>query len=550
MVLDNLLLAFAEIGNIQTLLLMIAGVGAGLLAGSIPGFTIAMAVVLTLPFTFSMPPAQGLATMISVLVGGLSGGLMSGILTGIPGTPSSVATTFDGFPLARKGEPGFALGLGVWSSFFGGMISAVLLVLFAPQLARVGLEFQPWDFFMLVIFALTVTASLAGRSLIKGLIAGALGLLVRTVGEDEAVGVGRFDFGSDYLLSGFDFIAVLIGLFAFSQLLSDVRDRAAAQRALTDTGDIHVRIEHVRALKELAKRWTVVVRSALIGMFTGILPGAGGSIANILAYDQAKKASKDPDSFGKGNPDGIIAPETSNNAVEGGALTPLMALGIPGDVTAAIMLGALLIHDIVPSPSFISEEPVLAYSIFIAFFAANFIMLGMQSLMLRVFVLVTRIRMYMLAAVILGLASIGVFALNNVADDIWTLFWFGILGFFMRQFGFPLAPMILGVVLGNIAELNLSRALAISTDYTLFLTRPWALFFFIIALFSAMFPLFQQARAEGKKWVRFYAPLLLLCISLPLFMMGGMVRPGLSLLCLCLAAFLGFRAYKDAAAPA
>ncbi|MEM8689330.1 MAG: tripartite tricarboxylate transporter permease, partial [Pseudomonadota bacterium] len=478
------------------------------------------------------------------------GGLMSGILTGIPGTPSSVATTFDGFPVARKGEPGFALGLGVWSSFFGGMISAVLLVLFAPQLARIGLEFQPWDFFMLVIFALTVTASLAGQNLIKGLIAGALGLLIRTVGEDEAVGVGRFDFGSDYLLSGFDFIAVLIGLFAFSQLLSDVKDRSSAQQALTDTGDVRVRIEHVRALKELAKRWVVVVRSAFIGMFTGILPGAGGSIANILAYDQAKKASKEPERFGKGNPEGVIAPEASNNAVEGGALTPLMALGIPGDVTAAIMLGALLIHDIVPSPSFISEEPVLAYSIFIAFFAANFIMLGMQSVMLRVFVLVTRIRMYMLAAVILGLASIGVFALNNVADDIWTLFWFGILGFFMRQFGFPLAPMILGVVLGNIAELNLSRALAISTDYTLFFTRPWALFFFIIAIFSAVFPLFQKARAEGKRWVRFYAPALLVCISLPLVMMGGAVRPVLALLCLCLAVFLGYRAIKSADAPA
>ena len=546
MVFDNLLLAFAEIGNIQTVLLMIIGVGTGLLAGSIPGFTIAMAVVLTLPFTFSMPPAQGLATMISVLVGGLSGGLMSGILTGIPGTPSSVATTFDGFPMARKGEPGFALGLGVWSSFCGGMISAVMLVLFAPQLARIGLEFQPWDFFMLVMFALTVTASLAGENLIKGLIAGAMGLLVRTVGEDEAAGVARFDFGSDYLLSGFDFIAVLIGLFAFSQLLSDVRDRAAARKALTDKGNVRVRIEHARAIKELAKRWVVVVRSAFIGMFTGILPGAGGSIANILAYDQAKKASKEPETFGTGNPEGVIAPEASNNAVEGGALTPLMALGIPGDVTAAVMLGALLIHDIVPSPSFIAEEPVLAYSIFIAFFAANFIMLGMQSVMLRVFVLVIRIRMYMLAAVILGLASIGVFALNNVTDDIWTLFWFGILGFFMRQFGFPLAPMILGVVLGNIAELNLARALAISDDYSLFVTRPWALFFLMIALFSAMFPLFQKARSEGQKWVTFYAPALLTCVALPLFMMGGMVRPGLSLICLGLAAFLGYRAYRGA----
>lgn len=546
MIIDNLMLAFAEIANLYTLLLMVLGVGAGLLAGSIPGFTIAMAIVLTLPFTFSMPPAQGLATMISVLVGGLSGGLMSGILTGIPGTPSSVATTFDGFPLARKGEPGFALGLGVWSSFCGGIISATMLVLFAPQLARVGLEFQPWDFFMLVMFALTVTASLAGRHLVKGLIAGALGLLIRTVGEDEAVGMARFNFGNDELLSGFDFIAVLIGLFAFSQLLSDVRDPQAARRALTDRGNIHVKIEHWRAIKAIAKRWTTMLRSALIGVFVGILPGAGGSIANILAYDQAKKASKDPDSFGTGNPEGIIAPETSNNAVEGGALTPLMALGIPGDVTAAIMLGALLIHDVVPSPSFIAEEPVLAYSIFIAFFTACFIMLALQSVMLRVFVLVTRIRMYMLAAVILGFSSIGVFALNNVTFDIWTLLWFGILGFLMRQFGFPLAPMILGVVLGNIAELNLSRAFAISTDLTPFVTRPWSLFFLIVAIFSAIFPWFQHARSDAKRWTAFYAPALLIAITLPLAMMGGTFRPILAAASCLTGCFLAYRAIKTA----
>jgi len=544
MVWDNILLAFAAIANIETILLMILGVGAGLLAGSIPGFTIAMAVVLTLPFTFLMPPEQGLATMVSVLVGGLSGGLMAGILTGIPGTPSSVATTFDGFPMARNGEPGFALGLGVWSSFCGGMLSAVMLVLFAPQLARIGLEFHPWDFFMLVIFALTVTASLAGRDLVKGLIAGALGLLVRTVGEDDAVGMARLNFGNDALLGGFDFIAVLIGLFAFSQLLADVRDPEGAKRSLTDRGDVKVRIEHWRAIKAIAARWTTVLRSSLIGVFVGILPGTGGSIANILAYDQAKKASKDPDSFGTGVPEGIIAPESSNNAVEGGALTPLMALGIPGDVTTAIMLGALLMHDVVPSPSFISEEPVLAYSIFIAFFAANFIMLGMQSVMLRVFVLVTRIRMYMLAAVILGFSSIGVFAINNVTFDIWTLFWFGLLGFAMRQARFPLAPMILGVVLGNIAELNLSRAFAISTDLTLFVTRPWSLFFLIIALFSAAFPCFQSANAKGARWAGFYAPAMLVSVALPLAMMGGAVRSVLAALCVVAGAILAWKAMR------
>lgn len=519
MIIENVILAFGEVLTIKTLLLMMLGVSGGLLAGAIPGFTIAMAVVLTLPFTFAMPPSQGLATMVSVLVGGLSGGLMAGILTGIPGTPSSVATTFDGFPMARKGKPGLALGLGVWSSFCGGMISAVLLVTLAPQLARVGLEFQPWDYFMLVMFALTITASLAGRNLVKGLIAGALGLLVRTVGEDEAVGMARFDFGSETLLQGFDFIAVLIGLFAFSQLLNDVRDPAGARKSLSDQGAIQARIEHRAALAEIVKHWTLVIRSALIGIFTGILPGAGGSVANILAYDQAKKASKKPQKFGSGSPEGVIAPESSNNAVEGGALITMMALGIPGDVTTAVMLGALLIHDVVPSPSFIGEQPVLAYSIFIAFFIANFIMLLLQSGMLRVFILVTRIRMYMLAAIILGFCGIGVFALNNVDTDLWTLLWFGILGFVMRHFGFPLAPMILGVVLGNIAELNLARALAISDDLTLFVTRPWAMFFLIVALFSAVFPWFQKARGK-KKWTLFYLPAACFAVSLPLSLMA------------------------------
>ena len=540
---DIFLEALLNIIDPVTLIYMVVGVGAGLMAGSIPGFTIAMAIVLTLPFTFSMPPAQGLATMISVLVGGLSGGLMSGILTGIPGTPSSVATTFDGFPMARAGEPGLALGIGVWSSFCGGIISAILLVLFAPQLAMVGLEFQPWDFFMLVMFALTVTASLAGKHLVKGLIAGAAGLLIRTVGEDDAVGVGRFDFGSDYLLTGFDFIAVLIGLFAFSQLLSDLRNPVTARNALSDRKQVKVKIEHRRAIGILLKNWVVVIRSALIGMFTGILPGAGGSIANILSYDQAKKAAKDDSKFGKGDPRGIIAPEASNNAVEGGALTPLMALGIPGDITAAIMLGALLMHDIVPGPTFIQDEPVLAYSIYIAFFLASFIMIGMQSGVLRVFVLVTRIKTYVLATVILTFATIGVFALHNSIEDIWTLFFFGILGFVMRQFGFPLAPMILGVVLGNIAELNLARALAIDADPMLFFVRPWSLFFAIVAVFSMIFPIYQKHRDTGSLLEQIFSPLVLLSLSLPLFMMGGLLRTTLAVAAIVISSSILWRRF-------
>jgi len=544
-VFENIIAASGEIATLKTILLMMVGVAGGLIAGAIPGFTIAMAVVLTLPFTFGMPATQGLATMVSVLVGGLSGGLMAGILTGIPGTPSSVATTFDGFPMARNGEPGLALGLGVWSSFSGGIISAVMLMTLAPQMARVGLEFNPWDYFMLVMFALTITASLSGKNMIKGLISGAMGLLLRTIGEDEAAGMGRFNFGIDSLLQGFDFIAVLIGLFAFSQLLNDVRDPKTAGKALTERGTVRVRIEHGRAIRTLLKHWTVVVRSSLIGVFTGILPGAGGSIANILAYDQAKKASKHPEKFGTGIPEGIIAPESSNNAVEGGALMILMALGIPGDVTAAIMLGALLIHDIVPSPSFITDEPVLAYSIFIAFFVATFMMIGMQSFMLRVFVMVTRVRMYVLASIILGFCGIGVFALQNVTFDIWTLLWFGILGFVMRHFGFPLVPMILGVVLGNIAELNLARSLAITTDLSPFVTRPWSLFFLIFAVFSGLFPLFQSHRVMEKKWTLFYLPVSCFASSVPLFMMGGVPRPVLGAIVAAFGAYHLWRRWQN-----
>ena len=539
---ETLIHSFSEVFSLGNLALMTIGVTAGLIAGAIPGFTIAMAVVLTLPFTFGLSPVEGLSTMIGVFVGGLSGGLMSGMLTGIPGTPSSIATTFDGFPMARNGKPGLALGLGVWSSFFGGIFSAVLLVTLAPRLAVIGLEFGPWDYFSLVLFALTITASLSGENLVKGMIAGALGLFIATIGEDEVNGVARFSFGIDDLESGFTFLPVLIGLFAFSQLLSDLQDRIRARQPLMDASgaDTRIRIEHLKAIRMVLSRWTNLLRSSVIGVFTGVLPAAGGSISNILAYDQAKKASKTPEKFGTGIPDGIIAPESANNATAGGALITMMALGIPGDIVTAVMLGALLIHNVQPSPTFISDNPDLAYAIFVAFFLAHFIMIGMQSVTLRLFVLVTRIPMYVLASVILAYCSIGVFALNNITYDIWVLFFFGIVGYVMRQLGFPLAPIILGVVLGHVAELNLSRSLAIDSDLMLFISRPWSLFFLIVSVFSIGFPWFQKAR-ETKAWTLAYIPVLLAAVSVPLFMMEGYVRPIIGVALLAFSAYLLWR---------
>ena len=528
MIIENIFAAVQELATFQTILLMTVGASAGLIAGAIPGFTIAMAVVLTLPFTFGMQASQGIATMIGVYVGGLSGGLMSGILIGIPGTPSSVATTFDGFPMARKGDAGFALGLGVWSSFFGGIIATAFLVAVAPQLAKVGLEFQPWDYFALIFFALTVTASLAGDNMIKGLISGALGLIIACVGEDDINGVKRFDFGFDYLGEGFAFLPVLIGLFAFSQLMTDIRDKVSARKALTDMQDVNIRIEHKRAIKTIFADWINLFRSSFIGVFTGVLPAAGSSISNILAYDQAKKASLTPEKFGTGHSGGIIAPESANNATAGGALITMMALGIPGDVITAVMLGALLIHDVVPSPAFIAEQPKIAYAIFIAFFFANFLVLALQSGALRGFVLVTKVRMYVLASIILVYCGIGVFSLNNIENDMWTLAVFGVVGYIMRTLKFPLAPMILGVVLGPIAERWLSRSLALSTDPLEFFTHPWSLFFIMVSVFSIGFSWYQRDRGI-KVWTIFYAPALMLAITIPLIMMGGYVRPAIAI---------------------
>ena len=525
---ENFTEALVTVFQLKTMLLMFVGTAAGLIAGAIPGFTIAMAVILTLPFTFAMPPVQGLATMIGVFVGGLSGGLMSGILTGIPGTPSSVATTFDGFTMARAGRPGLALGLGVWASFFGGLLSAVALVLLAPLLADLGLEFGPWDYFSLVLFALTITASLAGENMLKGLIAGTVGLLVRTIGEDDINGIARLNFGFENLEAGFQFLPVLIGLFAFGQLMSDVKDRVRAKRALmSDTGTA-VKVEHREAIKTIFRSWFNLLRSSFIGIFVGVLPAAGGSISNILAYDQAKKASRTPEKFGTGVADGIIAPESANNATAGGALMILMALGIPGDIVAAVMLGAMLIHDVVPSPSFITDNAVLAYGIFIAFFLAHPIMIMLQAVCLRGFLLITRVPMYTLAAVILAYCAIGVFALENSTHDLWTVLIFGVLGYAMRVLHFPLAPMILGVVLGNMAELNLSRAYATASDMTMFVTnfalRPWSAFFLLLGVFSIGFPWYQQAYGK-EKWTLAYIPLMAMCLAVPMFFMHGMVRP-------------------------
>ena len=544
MLLDNLGLAIASVFEIKTVLLIFAGTLAGIVAGAIPGFTIAMAVILTLPFTFGMTPLQGSATMMGVFVGGYSGGLISGTLLGIPGTPSSVATTFDGFPMARQGRPGLALGVGVWSSFFGGLIGAILLVLFAPPIALFGLKFGPWEFFALIVFALTIIASLASESMLKGGIAGLMGLLVATIGDDDITGISRFDFGTEALKQGFGFLPVLIGLFAFAQLMTDVEGEKKAQASLMDVDAEGVEVEHWDAIKTIWRQPFNLIRSACIGVFVGALPAAGGSVSNILSYDQAKKASQHPEKFGTGIPDGIIASEAANNGTAGGALITMIALGIPGDISVAVMLGALLIHNVIPSPTFISEEPVLVYGIFVAFVFAHFVMVLLQAFGMRLFLKVAHLPKYILASTVLFFCATGVFALHNITFDIWTLFWFGVVGYLMKKFGYPLAPMILGVILGDLAEVNLNRAYMSDPNPLLFFTRPISLFFVILALISLVFPFWQRARHQP--WADFFLPVSALAISAPFWISPGALKLG-GLAFAALGVFLLWRRMQNGA---
>jgi putative tricarboxylic transport membrane protein len=456
-----------------TLLSLLVGVVIGLVGGAIPGITITMTVILVLPFTFGMTPVQGLATMIGVYVGGESGGLVPACLLGIPGKPSAIATTFDGFPMARAGEPGRAVWLGIWAGLIGGLVAGVFLVFGTIWLGKLALRFGPWEYFSLFILTLSIVASLSEGSMLKGLIAGTVGLMARTVGTDPIMSVERFTLGTDLLRSGFPFLPILIGVYGVTQIVSDVqRLRSGGVVATPKIERARLVVRHLAVVGEILRGWGNLLRSTLIGLWVGVLPAVGGSAANILAYDQAKKWSRAPHRFGHGSPEGIVASESSNNANVAGSLVTIMAFGIPGDAVTAVMLGALIVHGIAPGPLFMVNNLDIAYAVFLAYFIATVATVAIEAAILPFFLRLVNVSRAVLFPVITVLCVVGAFALNNLWAHVWTLFFFGIVGFLMVRYGFPLAPIILGVILGDEIELNLIRALMTSDDLTLFLTRP------------------------------------------------------------------------------
>ena len=484
--------------QLKYLIPLLVGTLGGAVGGALPGVTITMTIILVLPFTYGLDPLQGLAAMTGVYVGGSAGGLITACLIGIPGTPSAIATTFDGFPMARKGDPGRAVWLGTWASFWGGILGGLFLIGATAPLAAFALEFGPWEYFSLFIFALSMVAGLTEASLLKGLLSGAIGLVVTVIGADPIMAVPRLTMGSEFLRGGFQFLPILIGIFAFAQIMSDVEKMGPGAAQIRAVSAPSLAVSHWKIIWEILSRPLLLLWSTWIGILIGVLPAIGGSAANIMAYDQAKKFSRHPERFGTGTPEGIIASESSNNANVGGSLVTIMAFGIPGDAVTAVMLGAMIIHGIQPGPLFISQNPGLAYGIFAAYILAHPIMVLIIAVGARFFLRIVSVPKAVLIPVVLVLCVVGAYALNNIMENVYVLLLFGLLGYVCVKLGFPLAPLILGVILGDQIEVNLVRAIMTDANPWLFLTRPISGTLIALSVASVLLALWQHQRAQAR----------------------------------------------------
>tara|TARA_Y100001934_G_scaffold108429_1_gene133015 strand:- start:1500 stop:2990 length:1491 start_codon:yes stop_codon:yes gene_type:complete len=481
---------FNQATQIYTIIAVAAGCFIGLIVGMIPGLTISTGIIIVLPLTFVLPPEISIALLLGLYVSGMTGGSFSAILVNIPGTPSASATAMDGHPMAQKGEAGRALGIAIVSSFLGGLFSFLCLFLVAPLLAEVALKFKSPDLFSLVLFGLTIICSFAAQSLIKGFLSAGIGLAIITVGQDPMMGTQRFTFGEVNLIGGIHFLTALIGLFAIPQLVDNftqIKNSVREENVVKKITGIFPKIADLKLIR------VPVILGSPIGSFLGILPGAGGPIAAFLSYDYSKRLSENSEEFGKGSPQGIAAPESANNAVTGGALIPMMTLGIPGDPVTAILIGALLIHGLAPGPLLFVENGEFAYGVVFSFFWANIFNILIALIFIRLLVKVLSIPKTILMPTIAILCVIGSYALRNNFFDVYVMFSFGILGIIMRWLQMPIIPMLLAMVLGRQLEEHLRVSLIASkNDLSIFFVSPFSVFFLLLAITSIAWSLWAE----------------------------------------------------------
>lgn len=478
------------------LLLALAGVSLGTIVGALPGLSATMAVAVLVPFTFAMDPASGLIALGAIYTGAIYGGAFAAILVNTPGTPSSIATTFDGYPMARKGDGGLAITLATISSVVGGLVGAISLLLLAPPLARVALAFGPTEYFWLAIFGLTLIASLSVGNTLKGLIGACFGLFLSTIGVAVVGGDVRYTLGMQRFLGGIDLTSAIIGLYCIPVILDLVATPNPHLKA-ADTGGL-------RLAEGFRLAWANklnVLRSSVIGTVIGILPGAGGSIAGLVSYTEARRASKEPESFGKGNPNGVIATEAANNATVGGGFIPTLVLGIPGTPPDAIILGALLVQGIKIGPALFSAQGAVVDTFIWGLLIATVLMLPAGLLIGRyAFASVVKVPKPLLAATVALLTIIGAFAIHSNVDDVQTMVGLGLISWLLSRYGFAPSPIVLGLVLGQIAEQGFVQTYLIGHASGnlagMFFGRPISIAIILAALATLLYPLVTQLRAR------------------------------------------------------
>ena len=466
--------------------LILCGVVVGVTVGALPGLSSPMAVALLLPFTIGLEPVPAITMLASLYCAGTFGGSITAILINAPGAPPAVATAFDGYPMAQRGEAGRALGLAAVSSVIGGVFSLVIFLLATPMLAKIALSFNPPEYFALAVFALSMLASISGKSSIRNLIGGAVGVLISTIGIHMTTGVERFTFGSPEMSDGIHFVAVLIGLFAMGELLHQ------SQTLKVSLKRIEAIVVKLPSRADFTKvRWTIL-RSCGLGTFIGILPAEGSTVAAIMGYNEAKRWSKNKEEFGKGTPEGIAGPEAANKAAAGGAMVPTLALGIPGSGTTAIILAALIMHGVRPGPYLMNETPHFIYAIFGAMLIANFMFLGIGLAGAKVFSRITLIPKTFLWPSVFVFSLIGAYSYSSSLFDVWVMLIAGIVGFVMRRHGVGPAPLVMGLMLGPLVEERLSQSMILfDNNWLRFFESPIVNVFFFLTVLSLFWPLFK-----------------------------------------------------------
>jgi len=443
--------------TLDGLLVLLFGTALGIVLGALPGIGSTVAVAMVLPFTLTMDQAPAVLTLLSIYAGSVYGGSISAILINTPGTPQSAATCFDGYPMAQQGKAGLALGWSTVASVVGGTVSAIVLIFAAPQLAALALNFGPIEIFALILLGMTCIVSVSEGTVVKGLMMGMLGIFLSCVGGDPITGESRFTFGNYKLIAGFNLLAVVIGVFALSEVL--IR---AAQRLDNTTAMFDFKGLVLPNLSEWRGRGRNLAKSVAIGCGIGVLPGTGAATAAFISYAEAKRSSPNRANFGKGEPDGIVASESANNAVTGGALVPTLALGIPGDAVTAVMLATLTVHGITPGIRLMQDNPVVIGAIFIGFLLINLLLLPLGTLVSRVSAPLLRLPEPYMLATITVFCMVGVYFVNGNPFDLIVAVIAGIVGFILRRQGFPMAPLVIGMVLGPTLEISLRQGLILT----------------------------------------------------------------------------------------